>query len=190
MGKMVGVMLAMLSLALALTACGGGSDTGEAETSPERIYPWVEGPTRGFLVAGGDNAVQLFGHEATEGERTQASKLVGRWMRARAAKDHAEECVYLARAFASDLVGDAANVSEGKVKTCPQALAYFGTSAGGVNHFDDTTTGPIDSLRVEGGQAYAQYHGNDGHDYIVPMAREDGKWKVSTAAPFDRADAE
>jgi hypothetical protein len=190
MGKAVGVMLAMLWLALALTACGGGSDTGEAETNPERIYPWVEGPTREFLVVDGDNAVQLFGREATVGERAQASKLIDRWMRARAAKDNAKECVYLARSFASELVADATNVSEGKVTTCPQTLAYFGTSVGGVNHLDNTMTGPIDSLRIEGGQGYGQYHGNDGNDYIVPMAREDGEWKVSTAAPFDRADAE
>jgi hypothetical protein len=168
--------------------CGSGnSDT--VETSSSDVY-YPKGPTREFFVVGGDNAVQLFGHEATGGERAQGSKVIERWMRARAAKDHATECVYLARSFVSEFVVEATKVSKGKATTCPQALAFFGTSAGGVNHFDDTTTGPIDSLRIEGGQGYGQYHGNDGHDYIVPMAREGGEWKVSTASPFDRADVE
>ena len=181
---------AALVLVAVVVGCGGDSSTDESVKKPDRIYPLVHGPTREFLVVDGDNAVQLFGREAAVNERAQASKVVGRWMRARAAKDHATECVYLARAFVSEFVTEATNLSNGKVTTCPRALAYFGTSAGGVNHFDDTTTGPIDSLRIKSGQGYAQYHGNDGHDYIVPMAREDGEWKVSTAAPFDRADAE
>jgi len=181
---------ALVLVVLVVVGCGGDSNTDESVSKPDRIYPWVHGPTREFLVAGGDNAVQMFGREATVGERAQASKVIERWMAARAAKDHAMECVYLARSFVSEFVTEATNVSNGKVTTCPRALAYFGTSAGGVNHFDDTTTGPIDSLRIESGQGYAQYHGNDGHDYIVPMAREDGEWKVSTASPFDRADAE
>ncbi|HYQ79571.1 MAG TPA: hypothetical protein VEP91_10735 [Solirubrobacterales bacterium] len=183
------LLLAVLSL-VAATAFGCGSgDSNTVESGPRKVF-YPKGPTREFYVVGGDNAVQLYGHEATGGERAQASKVIERWMRARAAKDHAMECSYLARSFVSGFVADATNVSNGKVTTCPQALAYFGTSAGGVNHFDDTTTGPIDSLRIESGQGYAQYHGNDGRDYIVPMAREDGGWKVSTAAPFDRADAE
>jgi hypothetical protein len=192
MGK-AGILLAgaaALALVAFIVGCGGDSSTEEPPSTPDRIYPWVHGATREFFVVGGDNAVQLFGREATVGERAQASKVIESWMRARAAKDHAMECVYLARSFVSGFVADATNVSKGKTTTCPQALAYFGSSAGGVNHFDDTTTGPIDSLRIESGQGYAQYHGNDGHDYIVPMAREDGEWKVATASPFDRADAE
>lgn len=180
----------MLLSLVAATAFGCGSgDSNTVENGDLEVY-YPKGPTREFFVVGGDNAVQLFGREAAVGERAQASKLINRWMRARAAKDHAMECVYLARSFVSEFVVEATSVSKGKVTTCSQALAYFGTAAGGVNHFDDTTTGPIDSLRIENGQGYAQYHGNDGHDYIVPMMREDGKWTVSTASPFDRADAE
>lgn len=40
-------------------------------------------------------------------------------------------------------------------------------------------TGPIAALRIEGDKAYALVHGNDGHDYAMPMQMEAGEWRVS-----------
>lgn len=175
-------------LLMALVGCGGGEATGGSETASdeERLYPWLKGPTREFLVPeGGDNAVQMFGREATEAEREQASKVIHAWMRARAAKDWENDCMYMSRAYRKALVVDAFGVTDGKVKNCPDALAYFGPSASG--DYKNTLSGPIDSLRVETGQAFAQYHGNDGkRDWVVPMDKEDGEWKVATAAPINR----
>jgi hypothetical protein len=41
-------------------------------------------------------------------------------------------------------------------------------------------TGPIDALRVENETAYAFYHGTKGEDFVIPMIKEDGEWKVAS----------
>ena len=183
-------MLAVLAWGAGVAVgCGSGEATGETETTAqqERLYPWLKGPSREFLIRGGDNAVQTFGHEAPDGDRDQASEVIQAWMKARAAQNWKKDCSYFARSYVHQLVAeDATKVTNGRVKTCPQALAYFGHQASGSN-YKNTLSGPIDSMRVEEGHGYAQYHGNDGHDWVVGVARENGKWLVSGAAPLGRS---
>lgn len=183
------LVIVLLACCVALTAgCGGDEATGEPEPEAkrERLYPWLKGPTREFLIRGGDNVVQTYGREATKAERGQASKTIQAWMKARAAQDWATDCSYFSRAFIHGLVAtDAVSVSEGKVKTCPQALAFFGHQASG--SYKNNLTGPIDSLRVNEDLGYAQYHGNDGHDWIITLERERGKWWVAVASPVGRS---
>lgn len=183
------LLVVLLTFGTGVTAgCGGGEATGGAETSAkqERLYPWLKGPTRQFLIRGGDNSVQTFGREATKAEREQASEVIHAWMKARAAQNWAKDCSYFSRKYIRILVAeDAAKVTKGKVKNCPQALAYFGHLASG--SYKNNLSGPIDSLRVSEGLGYAQYHGNDGHDWVIGMNREDGKWLVAIAAPLGRS---
>jgi hypothetical protein len=182
MGEMVRlVVLGAIAVLVVAAGCGGSSK--DAEIDPYAGVP--EGPTRGFIVLGGDNSVPLYGREASPSERRQASTVVQKWMRARAARDFAEECRYFSQIYIKALVTeDAEIVSEGRVKTCPQALAYFGSSASG--DFKNTLTGPIDSLRVAQGEGFAQYHGKGGVDYEIPMDKEEGKWWVAKATPLNQ----
>lgn len=181
----------MLILLVALPGCGGSgsaSSSGETvsgESTPKRAYPHVHGPTREFLIRNGDNAVQTFGREATEAERHQVSRMARLWMRARAAQDWRKDCSFFSRAYRHTLVKtDARRVSSGEVKTCPQALEYFGHKASG--SYRNNLTGPIDSLRIGEGHGYAQYHGNDGHDWVIPVERENGRWRIANATPIGR----
>ena len=179
--------MALLALvAFGVVGCGSGGESGTADesTKPERIYPNVTGPTREFLVPEGDNAIQFFGREAPPAEREAASKMIHAWMHARAKADWAKDCSYFHRTYSEELTKDAHGVSDGKVKTCPQALDYFGPQASGNRRFN--MTGPIVSLRMREGRGYAQYHGDDGHDWIVPVMKEKGQWKVTIAAPIER----
>ena len=171
--------------AVALIGCGDGDATdGSEAVAGEQLYPWVKGPSREFIVPGGDNAVQSFGREATPTERKQASLRIHAWMRARAAKDWKRDCSHFSQDYMKRLVEDANRVTDGMVKTCPQALAYFGPAASG--NYKNTLDGPIDSLRVKEGQGYAQYHGLENKDYVVAMQKEDGEWWVSHSRPFGR----
>lgn len=188
----IGIML--LSLVATAGACGGprGDRTGSGTTDPLALYP--KGPTREFIIPGGDNAVPEYGREGTRAERHQASRMIQGMMQARAAKDFIEECRYFSRRYIRALVAeDAELVSEGKVGTCPEALDYFGWKASG--NFRNTLTGSIDSLRVPSSreshakaviEGFAMYHGKDGIDYVVPLHREAGKWWVAGAAPLSR----
>jgi len=186
MGKLGGLAGGLLLIALVILAigCGDDSSTGtDTESKPRRLYPRVHGPSREFLIPGGDNIVQFFGQETSPAEREAASRVVHAWMKARVAKDWAEDCKYLSHIYARTLMSDAFRVSEGKAKTCPQTLAFFGSQASGTS--GNTLTGPIDSLRMRGLRAYAQWHGPE-EDWILPMRKEDGRWKVESASPLER----
>jgi hypothetical protein len=190
MGGLVRLCLGLVVVAAValVSGCGDGGSSTVAETSPqqERLYPWLKGPTREFLVRNGDNAVQTFGREATKAEREQASHVIHAWMKARAAQDWKKDCSYFSKQYIHSLIAtDAVNVSHGKVKNCPQGLAYFGHSASG--SYKNNLTGPIDSLRVSEGRGYAQYHGNDGHDWVIALDRENGKWWIGIAGPIGRS---
>lgn len=187
-------MLALLAVAIMAIGCGGDSSTGAGldETAGEgRPYPWVTGAAREFLVPGGDNLVQTFGVEASDAEREEASKVVHAWMKARVAEDWATDCGHLSRDYVKALLVDVRGVTRGRVTTCPGALEYFGDAASGVS--GNTLTGPIDSLRVKGPEdteteweAWAQWHGPKGRDWVLPLTREEGTWKVGNASPLDR----
>lgn len=184
-GRRLLVALAALLLASSLffgTGCGSDSDTGE--TTSDVFFPRVKGPAREFLIKGGDNIVQNFGPEATVAEREQASRVIHAWMRARVAKDWAEDCKYLSKVYVRRLVKDAKAVSGGKATNCPQALAFFKEQASG--ELVNTLTGPIDSLVIRRHVGYAQWHGIKGIDWVLPMREEGGKWLVDIASPVER----
>lgn len=184
--------LVLLAIAFGALGCGEDASTGAgSKETAEREYPWVTGAAREFLIPGGDNLVQTFGEEASTAEREEASKVIHAWMKARVAEEWATDCGYLARDYARALVLDAHQVSGGKATNCPQALEYFGDNASGTS--GNTLTGPIDSLRVKGPEdteteweAIAQWHGPHGIDWVLPLEREEGTWKVTIASPLDR----
>jgi hypothetical protein len=129
--------------------------------------------------------VSAFGREAPRAEREEASRVIEGWLRARAATDWVEDCSYLSRRYRHGLVvEDAMSVSNGEVQNCPQALAFFGIAASG--DYVNTLSGPIDSFRIASGEGIALYHGNDGNDWSVPMAKEAGRWWVAIAAPNEQ----
>jgi|SRR5215218_980887 len=187
MGAIGRLGLALVVVVALVSGCGGSDSSTVAETTGKpKLYPWLKGPSREFLIRGGDNVVQTFGREATKAEREQADEVIQAWMKARAAQAWAKDCSYFSRGYIHNLIyTDAVQVSGGKVKNCPQGLAYFGHQASG--SYKNNLTGPIDSLRVGEGQGYAQYHGNDGHDWIIPVGRENGKWLIANATPIGRS---
>lgn len=186
----LGSASALILLILLLSGCGassGGSTAGSSTSAA--FYPWIKGPTRQFLEPGGDNAVQTFGEEGTKAEREQASRTIHAWLRARAAQDWKKDCSYFSRGYWKSITKDAHGVTHGKVKNCAQALAYFGHEASG--DYVNNLRGPIVSLRVgvyngQKNQGYAQYHGTDGKDWIVPVGREGERWMVAIASPIER----
>jgi len=192
-GGFIGAIV-LLALVVALVGCGGDSSTGaglEGTTQDERPFPNIEGAAREFLMPGGDNLVQTFGEEAPAAEREKASKAIHAWMKARVAEKWATDCAYLAVEYQQELVLDALAVTNERVTNCPDALAFFGDAASGTS--GNTLTGPIDSLRIRDTktgntekEAYAQWHGPKGIDWVLPLRKELGAWKVYSASPLER----
>ncbi len=177
------VVLLVVAAVLVTSGCGSDSST-EESSAKEVFFPRVKGAAREFLIPGGDNIVQNFGPEATTAEREQASQVIHAWMRARAKADWVEDCKYLSRLYVRRLVNDARTVSEGKARNCPQALGYFKESASG--DLVNTLTGPIDSFVIRGHVGYAQWHGIENMDWVLPMREEGGRWLVDIASPIER----
>lgn len=174
----------LLAVLLSVTGGCGGSDASAVNNAASQQEPHVSGPTRQFIIPGGDNTIQYFGREGSRAEREEASRVVVAWDKARAARDWPADCRLLSRSYIDTVVTDAKATSKGKATNCAQALAFFGAIASGASKV--TTTGPIDSLRVSQGTAYAQYHGRKGVDWIVPLEKEGGDWRVSVTAPVNR----
>jgi hypothetical protein len=144
----------------------------------------LHGPSREFIIPGGDNVVQFFGQEAPAAEREEVSRLIHAWMKTRVAKEWAKDCGFFSQVYIRPLVKDAKLVSHGKATNCPEALAFFGPGASGTS--GNTLTGPIDSLRVRGVRAFAQWHGPKQVDWVLPLRNEGGVWKIEGAGPVER----
>lgn len=170
---MLGKGSASLVLLLVAAAIAGGcGGNGGAATA---------GPSSGARGSGGP-AERLFGAEGKDSEREEATRTLRAWMKAREAHRWKEVCSYFSRRYSKLVTEDAHHSSEGKAKTCAQALAYFGHNAMG--SYASTLVGSVTRLRVSGDEGSAEYHGPHGKDYYVPMRKEGSHWTVDNAAVF------
>lgn len=177
-----------LTLFVALVAgaaigCGEGGSTGGTETAEDPLAGAPPGPTREFIVPGGDNVIQIYGREASASERKQTSAVVEAWLRARVAGEWARACSLLDEKTAAYAQRAASSVTEGHLTSCPKAFAILTRQAGPAR---DNIEGGVASLRVDSGLGFAQYHGKEGRDWILAVHREDGSWKVANLYPVDR----
>jgi len=188
---LAGTLIAAL-LVVGLAACGDGEEsTGGAAAAGEVTQGSQQqggstavdpnSPSAAFEVPGGDNSVQRFGAEASGAERRQASVLVGGYMKAVAADDFAAQCGYLSRDSVEPL--ERVTDPESEEGGCAQALAQLRASTPGSTF--GAMAGPVGSLRVEGNQGFALYHGKNGTDYVLPLKREGGVWRVASLVPVE-----
>lgn len=173
-----------LLLVVVVAGCGGSApSTTQAEVGKGQLAGYPKGPTRQFIIPGGDNAVQLFGHEATAAERRQASAIVEGWLRARVRGEWGKACAYMEKRLNSYAVVTGSEVSGNHLTTCARGFAALTHNAGKPRY---NIKGGVVSLRVKGSQGYAQYHGTEGEDWILSMQREGGRWKVANLYPLER----
>lgn len=174
-------------LALALAACGDSGDpAAQSTTATEGTAPGDGGGapegSDSFRVPGGDNSIQDFGEEAGVAERAAASRVVVSFLEARARGDWVTVCAEMSAAALQPLERIAARSEQLRGKGCPELLA---TVTGRLPAASRASTlgAAIDSLRADGERGFALYHGTDGVDYVVPLAEEDGEWKVGSLEP-------
>jgi hypothetical protein len=180
------VLLIAVAGIVCVAGCGGDSSSdGDASGASGPAIAYPEGPTREFFIPGGNNLIQLYGREGTPAEREEASAVVEAWMQARASGDWAEACRHLNAVTKRKAPIYASELSQRKVEGCPAGLRSMASEQPAATQAN-TMTGPIDSLRVGEGQAYAQYHGRQGKDWIVTLEREGGEWKIPALEPLER----
>lgn len=111
-------------------------------------------------------------------ERDAASAVLAAYMSARAAADWPTACANLSPPALKPLE-KVTGAGRGCVATF--SLIYPRLAAGA---WANTMTGPIVSLRVEGANGIAFFHGTTGRDYTMAMRKEGGTWKVAAIGPI------
>lgn len=154
----------------------GGADGGTGdETAPADRDSG--GDVEQFVTPGGDNSVQEFGGEAEETELEEAAAALHAFLDARADGDWETTCRYLSSNVLESLESFATQAKQLRGKGCPELLgAVSGPATEDARR--EAAIADVGAMRVEGERGYLLYHGAAKTDYAIPMAREEGGWKV------------
>lgn len=177
----VAVLLGLL-LAAGLVACGGGgdSDSSSAETTSRGTeHEDSGGGSEQFRVAGGDNTIQEFGEEASDAEFEAVATALHGYLDARADRDWETVCGYMSRELAESMEALAAKSEKVDGTSCAAAQEALSIAVPNANR-EKAAEADIGSVRVEGEDAFAIYHGDKGVSFAMPMASEGGEWKVAS----------
>lgn len=160
---------------------GGDSSTGFTAEEVEVPLEVSGGGAEQFRVKGGDNSIQEFGEESDESELEEAAEAVHSFFVARATGDWKGACSYLSKSMSEQLEQLAKSSTELEDKSCASFLGSF-TGKLTASEWRETTTIDAGSLRTEDEQAFLIYYGPDKTVYAMPLADEDGTFKVGGLA--------
>jgi hypothetical protein len=164
--------LGLVLLAVAgIAGCGGGdgsSGTASSESAVERSAQFND-PSKNEPIA-------TFGTESGEIEREAASRVLAESLAARQKAEFAKQCGTLGKRGLESVFGEKSTKAPSKCKAELEKIAQPLSRTKEIRK--DTLDGEIAALRIQGTQAFALYHGNDGKDWAMPMEEEGGAWKV------------
>jgi hypothetical protein len=192
--RIVAALVTAALLTVVVVGCGGGgSDSSSGSKSPEgstsksskksegsEPQPTAEPkspPSVEFVGKGENGQLATLGKVASTAEREAASRALEESFQARAASDWAGQCSTLAAEVIKQIEKTATvlGASPGCVKALEKQAEPTPPSA-----LANPMTGPIDVLRTNlGVQAFAFFHGTENKDYVVPLTKEGGQWKVA-----------
>jgi hypothetical protein len=132
-----------------------------------------------FEVKGGDNSIQEFGAEGDAADFEAAATALHGYLDARAAGAWRAACSYMSPGVAESLAQ--LSGGSGGEASCPETIASL-SAAVPAAALREVAEADVGALRVEGDRAFLLFHGAHGVDYFMPMAQEDGGWKVAAIA--------
>lgn len=133
-------------------------------------------------VKGGDNSVQEFGEEADTSEFAAAATALHNFLDARAEGNWAAACNYMSKAMIESFEKLASQSKEAADTSCGALLEKLTNPAAKSVMTAEAEKADVRSLRTEGEQAFLIYTGTEGTILAMPMANEDGEWKVASLA--------
>jgi len=160
---------------------GDGKKGSDGKPKPDVATPLkvTGGGSRQYVVKGGDNSIQEFGEEAGESELQEAAEAVHGFFVARAEGRWADACSHLSASLLKQLEHLA---EKSERSSCASFLASFTTQLPPAT-WREITTVDAGSLRNEGERAFLIYYGAPQKTvYAMPLASEDGEWKVGALA--------
>lgn len=135
-----------------------------------------------FKVEGGDNSVQEFGQEADSEELDAAAAALHNFLDARAEGNWAAACEYMSKSMTESFENLALRAKGAEATSCSAILEKLTNSAAEQSMKEEAAKADVGSLRIEDERAFVIYTGVDGTVMAMPMANEDGDWKVASLA--------
>jgi hypothetical protein len=135
-----------------------------------------------FLVPTGDNSVPTYGSESSASQRGQAEAALRAYLAARARGEWSAACAHMGSAVRGQ-VELLAKAATGKARGCAEADAMLSARVPAAARAN-VLSGPLAALRVKGDKAFALFYGPHAQQYMMPMAREGGTWKVNQLDPI------
>lgn len=138
-----------------------------------------------FTVKGADNSVQEYGSEGSQSELEEAAAALHGFLDARAERNWAAACGYLAGSVIESFKQLAQTATRHlpadtlKGTGCPAVLAGLSGKAP-TSALLEAAVANVGSLRTEGDQAFLIYRGAQGTPYAISMVSEGGTWKVAS----------
>ncbi|MGB7684773.1 MAG: hypothetical protein WBL45_03230 [Solirubrobacterales bacterium] len=171
----VGVSFVALMAAVFAVGCGGSGSNSSSEPGSELS----SAPSTEFVGKGQNGRLATLGKVADDEEREAASRVIEESLQAREAGDWEAQCSSLATVTVKQLEksGTVLGTQPGCAKTLEMQAEPAPPGA-----LANTMTGPIDVLRTFGDErGLAFYHGPENKDYVIPVKKEGGEWKVEAA---------
>ncbi len=159
----------------------GGSGSKASDFVPKHHNDSGGGSTQ-FRVKGGDNSVQEFGEEADTDEFDAAAVALHNFLDARAEGNWAAACEYMSRAISESFEKLATRVKQVDDTSCAGVLEKLTNPGAAQSMKEEAAKANVGSLRVEGEKSFVIYTGVDGTVLAMPMANENGTWKVASLA--------
>jgi hypothetical protein len=158
------------------------SGGGDASDFVPKTHNDSGGGAEQFKVKGGDNSVQEFGEEAEPEEFDEAAVALHNFLDARAEGNWAAACQYMASSVIESFEKLAAQAKQIEDKSCGGILEKLTNPAAAQSLKEEAAKANVGSLRIEDERAFVIYTGIDGTIMAMPMADEDGDWKVASLA--------
>jgi hypothetical protein len=163
---------------------GSGGESGDSSGSSGTFTPRQHDDSGGgsaqFKVKGGDNSVQEFGAEADTSELDAAATALHNFLDARAAEDWAAACSFMSKSTTESLEKLASQAKGTGGGSCAAVLKSI-TNTDAIDELRaEAEQADVGSLRVEGEQAFVIYTGLEGAVIAIPVANENGSWKVAS----------
>jgi|SRR5680860_558004 len=158
----------------------GSSGKGEAAEFTPKPHNDSGGGSQQYVQKGGDNSVQEFGEEADEKEFNAAAVALHNLLDARAEGNWAAACDYMSKSVVESFEKLAAQAKQLKDTSCAGILEKLTNPAAKSAMKQEAEKANVGSLRVEGDRSFVIYTGISGTVLAMPMANEDGDWKVAS----------
>jgi len=171
---------------------GEQSSGGEGKSSKESSGPSASefaprqhsdsgGGSAKLRTKGGDNSVQEFGAENSSDFAVAATALHN-FLDARAQGNWAAACEFMSQGIVESFKRLASQAKQLKGATCASILQALTNPAAKQAMKAEAEKANARSLRTEGDRAFLIYTGLEGTVFAMPMAEEDGAWKVVSLA--------